>query len=209
MLDSGEIVVDAVVVTTPSPVLARLVPDLPDKYRAETRRAGVRGGVVAFLQLSRPLSDIYWLNIADDDLPFTGVIEHTNFVSPDEYGGKRFVYLSKYLEPDHPYFTMRMTADRNVRAIPETDQSRIRPLLDRTGLGLSRTIGPADHSSQLRSADSRPSHRTDGALSGQHDPDLSGGPRHELQRTPRKSDCRDRRRRPLSRIRPRLTAVRR
>ncbi|MBA2597137.1 MAG: amine oxidase, partial [Chloroflexia bacterium] len=41
-----------------------------------------------------------------DDLPFTGVIEHTNFMSPDDYGGKRFVYLSKYLEPDHPFFAM-------------------------------------------------------------------------------------------------------
>jgi len=25
---------------------------------------------------------------------------------PSEYGGKHYVYLSKYLEPEHPYFTM-------------------------------------------------------------------------------------------------------
>jgi protoporphyrinogen oxidase len=106
LLDSEVIAADAVVVTTPSPVLARLVPDLPQSYREKLGGLEYEAAVVALLQLSHPLSDIYWLNVADEDLPFTGVIEHTNFVSPKEYGGKRFVYLSKYLEPDHPYFTM-------------------------------------------------------------------------------------------------------
>jgi protoporphyrinogen oxidase len=105
-LDSGVIPVDAVVVTTPSPVLARLVPGLPEEYREKLGGLEYEAAVVALLQLSRPLSDIYWLNVADDDLPFTGIIEQTNFISPEEYGGKRFVYLSKYLEPDHPYFAM-------------------------------------------------------------------------------------------------------
>ena len=106
VLDSGVVPVDAVVVTTPSPVLARLVPDLPETYRQKLIGLEYEAAVVALLQLSQPLSDIYWLNVADDDLPFTGVIEHTNFISPEAYGGKRFVYLSKYLEPDNPYFTM-------------------------------------------------------------------------------------------------------
>ena len=106
ILNSGVVGVDAVVVTTPSPVLARLVPGLPEAYRQKLGGLEYEAAVVALLQLSRPLSEIYWLNVADDDLPFTGVIEHTNFISPGEYGGKRFVYLSKYLEPDHPYFTM-------------------------------------------------------------------------------------------------------
>jgi protoporphyrinogen oxidase len=106
VLDDGDVPVDAVIVTTPSPILARLVPDLPASYRQKLGGLEYEPAVVALLQLSRSLSDIYWLNIADDDLPFTAVIEHTNFVSPAEYGGKHFVYLSKYLEPDHPYFTM-------------------------------------------------------------------------------------------------------
>ncbi len=106
VLDSEVIPVDAIVVTTPSPVLARLVPHLPESYRQRLGGLEYEAAVVALLQLSRPLSDIYWLNVADDELPFTGVIEHTNFISPEAYGGKRFVYLSKYLEPDHPYFTM-------------------------------------------------------------------------------------------------------
>ena len=106
VLNNGEIPVDAIVVTTPSPVLARLVPSLPELYREKLGGLEYEAAVVALLQLSHPLSDIYWLNVADDDLPFTGVIEQTNFISPEAYGGKRFVYLSKYLEPDHPYFSM-------------------------------------------------------------------------------------------------------
>src|SRR5699024_11193275 len=62
--------------------------------------------VVVLMELDRPLSDIYWLNIADDDLPFTAIVEHTNFIDPEKYGGRHLVYLSKYIEPDHRYFTM-------------------------------------------------------------------------------------------------------
>ena len=43
------------------------------------------------------LSDTYWLNVNDPGFPFVGVIEHTNFASPETYGGKHIVYLSKYL----------------------------------------------------------------------------------------------------------------
>lgn len=106
VLDSGNVPVDAVVVTTPSPVLLRLVPDLPESYAAKLQGLEYEAAIVVLLQLRRPLSGIYWLNIADPELPFTGIIEHTNFIPPSDYGGKRFVYLSKYLEPDHPYFAM-------------------------------------------------------------------------------------------------------
>ena len=105
-LDEGEAVCDAVVATVPSPVLRRLVPDLPAAYVEKLGGTEYEAAVVALLQLSHPLSDTYWLNIADPALPFTAVIEHTNFMPPEKYGGKRFVYLSKYLEPDHASFAL-------------------------------------------------------------------------------------------------------
>jgi protoporphyrinogen oxidase len=97
---------DAIVATTPSPILARLVSDLPQDYAAKLKGLTYEAAVVALLEMNRPLSDIYWLNIADRDLPFTAVIEHTNFMPAADYGGKHYVYLSKYLEPEHPYFMM-------------------------------------------------------------------------------------------------------
>lgn len=105
--ENGESVVcDIVVVTTPSPILARLVPDLPEDYVQTLKGLTYEPAAVALLEMNRPLTSIYWLNVADRDLPFTGVIEHTNFMSPSEYGGKHYVYLSKYMEAEHPYFSM-------------------------------------------------------------------------------------------------------
>ncbi|MGC4191871.1 MAG: NAD(P)/FAD-dependent oxidoreductase [Thermomicrobiales bacterium] len=97
---------DALVATVPSNIFEKMVPDLPEPYRKKLGALEYEAAVVAVLELDRKLSDVYWLNVADRDLPFTGIIEHTNFIDPATYDGKRFVYLSKYMEPDHPYFTM-------------------------------------------------------------------------------------------------------
>ncbi len=107
--DAPDETMDAVVVTTPSPIMTRLVPGLPSDYVAKLNGLTYEAAAVALLQLDRPLSDVYWLNIADAGMPFTGVIEHTNFMPPEKYGGKHYVYLSKYMETDHPYFSLPET----------------------------------------------------------------------------------------------------
>ena len=43
----------------------------------------------------------YWTNVADRDLPFVGLIEHTNFIDPARYDGRRFLYVANYLEHGH------------------------------------------------------------------------------------------------------------
>jgi protoporphyrinogen oxidase len=47
---------------------------------------------------------VYWLNINDRDLPFLALVEHTNFMSPADYGGLHLIYLGNYLPMDHPLF---------------------------------------------------------------------------------------------------------
>ena len=49
---------------------------------------------------------MYWLNVADRSIPFVGVIEHTNLIGPEHYGGKHIVYLSNYLTTDNPLYRM-------------------------------------------------------------------------------------------------------
>lgn len=93
---------DAIVATVPSPIFSRLVPQLPDDYRARLGGLEYEAAVVAVLELDRKLTDTYWLNVADDDVPFTGVIEHTNFLPASDYGGSHVVYLSRYMELDNP-----------------------------------------------------------------------------------------------------------
>jgi protoporphyrinogen oxidase len=104
--DDEDVVCDAIVATVPSPLLVRLVPQLPEDYRQRLTSAVYQGAVAMILRTDRPLSDIYWLNIGDPDLPFTGIIEHTNFMGPENYDGNHFIYISKYVDQDHPYLTM-------------------------------------------------------------------------------------------------------
>lgn len=97
---------DALVATVPSPLLIKLVPTLPDWYQEKLTGAIYQGAVAMILRMNQSLSDIYWLNIGDPEIPFTGVIEHTNFIGPENYEGNHFLYISKYLDQDHPYLTM-------------------------------------------------------------------------------------------------------
>jgi protoporphyrinogen oxidase len=54
------------------------------------------GAVCTILELKHSLSNIYWMNVADDGFPFGGIIEHTNMIPKEEYGGSHIVYLSRY-----------------------------------------------------------------------------------------------------------------
>lgn len=103
---SGSHELDIVLATTPSTIFQRLVPNLPEDYRARLNALEYEGAIVTLLELDRKLTDTYWLNIADPEMPFTAVIEHTNFVSSENYRGSHLVYLSKYVEQDHPYFDL-------------------------------------------------------------------------------------------------------
>ena len=89
---------DAVIATTPSYVFTRLVDGdaLPAGYRAQLESARYLSAVLLILELDRPLSSKYWLNVADRTLPFVGIIEHTNMIDPALYGGRHIVYLTNY-----------------------------------------------------------------------------------------------------------------
>ncbi len=91
---------DKVVVTTPAPTAAGIIPDLTAAERTNLERIVYQGIVCTSLVLDRPLSDFYVTNITDDGFPFTGVIEMTTLVNPDTFGGKSLVYLPRYTTAD-------------------------------------------------------------------------------------------------------------
>lgn len=97
---------DAVISTTPSYAFEKLVPSLPNDYGRKLVDTSYMAAVLIILVLKRPLSHVYWLNVADRSIPFVGVIEHTNMVSPEHYGGKHIVYLSNYLSTAHPLYNL-------------------------------------------------------------------------------------------------------
>ena len=87
---------DAVIATAPSYIFTRLAPTLPDDYREKLVNVQYLSAVLVILILDRPLSAKYWINIADRNMPFVGMIEHTNMIDKSLYGGNHIVYLSNY-----------------------------------------------------------------------------------------------------------------
>ena len=64
------------------------------------------GAMCLVLVLDRPLTSVYWLNIADPQVPFVALVEHTNLVPPEEYGGRRIAYISNYLPASSPIYSL-------------------------------------------------------------------------------------------------------
>jgi len=80
--------------------------------------------VVMVLSLKRQLSEqgYYWFNLpkavsprrargpnGDAGFPFLALVEHTNFVSAEHFGGDHILYAGDYLEPGHEYFSLSET----------------------------------------------------------------------------------------------------
>ena len=86
--------------------MLRLTPDLPADYAAQLAHLKSMGALVLVLALRRSLvSRHYWINIpAGEGFPFMGLVEHTNYISPQHYGGDYLVYCGDYLPPEHPSF---------------------------------------------------------------------------------------------------------
>lgn len=98
---------DEVLLTTPTPVSTALVDDWPEGFIRQANAIPYLGVTTLVLVLNRPMSPAYWLNVNDPGYPFVGVIEHTNFQSPEAYGGRHVVYLTKYRDETHETCGMR------------------------------------------------------------------------------------------------------
>ncbi len=78
---------------------------LADDERTALSRLRATGAICTILELENSLTPFYWLNIADPEMPFGGLIEHTNYIPADRYGGRRLLYISNYLFTDHPLYS--------------------------------------------------------------------------------------------------------
>jgi protoporphyrinogen oxidase len=97
---------DAVIACVPSERFLPMAPPLGAEYERRVSAARWQWALCYVLALKESLSPIYWLNISDPDTPFIAVIEHTNFIEKERYGGLNLVYLSNYLTPNHPWFSL-------------------------------------------------------------------------------------------------------
>jgi protoporphyrinogen oxidase len=100
---------DRCLVTVSPALMAKITPDLPDDYLKGLLELKSLGAVVMILAINRPLSDkgYYWFNLPKSaGFPFLALVEHTNFLPKDLYGGDHLLYCGDYLETDHEYFKL-------------------------------------------------------------------------------------------------------
>lgn len=97
---------DAVIASIPSHVFSRITDGLNSDYMDQLGSVRYMSAILMILVLQKQLSEMYWLNVADRTIPFVGVIEHTNLIGPDHYGGDHIVYLSNYLTKKNPLYAM-------------------------------------------------------------------------------------------------------
>jgi protoporphyrinogen oxidase len=107
--DGGSAFFDKVLVTTSPNLMAKLSPDLPGGYLKGLLELKSMGAVVMVLSLKHQLSKegYYWFNLPKEaGFPMLALVEHTNFVSKEHFGGDHIVYAGDYLEIGHEYFAM-------------------------------------------------------------------------------------------------------
>lgn len=100
---------DQCLVTTSPALLAHLAPSLPPEYLSGLLNLKSMGAVVMVLSLKHQLSEqgYYWYNLPKAaGFPFLALVEHTNYLPPEHYGGEHLVYAGDYLETDHEYFSL-------------------------------------------------------------------------------------------------------
>ena len=108
-LSVGSETFDKVLVTTSPGLMANLCPELPESYLKGLLELKSMGAVVMVMSLKNQLSEqgYYWFNLPKDaGFPFLALVEHTNYVSSENFGGDHILYAGDYLEPGHEYFSL-------------------------------------------------------------------------------------------------------
>lgn len=146
---------DAVISTSSPALMARIVPELPSTYAEKLRGLRSMGAVVLIVALDRQLTPYYWHNVPKEaGFPFLALVEHTNFIGAENYGGDHLIYCGDYLDPDHENFqlTKEEILDRFLEAFP-----RFHPEFDRSWVkdawlwktAYAQPIPPVGHSQNI------------------------------------------------------------
>ncbi|NJN98476.1 MAG: NAD(P)/FAD-dependent oxidoreductase [Anaerolineales bacterium] len=118
-----------VVVTMQAPIFRRLIPGANQEYKDFLDKTEYLGIVCPLLVLDRPLTGYWTLNITDDRVPFTGIIETTAYIDPQYSGGHHLVYLPKYTAPGSKWQQM---SDDEIKQVWLENLEKMFPQFDRS-----------------------------------------------------------------------------
>jgi protoporphyrinogen oxidase len=93
---------DAVLCTSPTPLVSALVPSLPEGWKQRYAAIHNIGVICVIFKLRRSVSPHFWINVSEPDIEIPGVIEFTNLRN---VGGDTIVYVPYYMPVTHPKFT--------------------------------------------------------------------------------------------------------
>lgn len=88
--------------TLPAAVTYALSPQIPQQFRDRYNPGPALSAHCLVLELEEQFSPAYWIAINEPGFPFLAVVEHTNYIDPEEYQGKRLMYVGNYLAPNDP-----------------------------------------------------------------------------------------------------------
>ena len=86
--------------TVPLPYVSKLIPDLPEDYRARYDSIQNMGVVCVVFRLRKGVSRNFWLNVSDESIDIPGIIEFSNLRPIEE----SVVYVPYYMPRDYPKF---------------------------------------------------------------------------------------------------------
>jgi protoporphyrinogen oxidase len=146
---------DAVISTSSPALMARIAPNLPPSYAQSLQALKSMGAVVLVLALNRKLTNYYWHNLPKEaGFPFLAMVEHTNFIGPEHYGGDHIIYCGDYLNPDHEYFrlTKEQLLERFLPALQRFNPEFTPDWVKQTWLwrtSYAQPVPPVDHSKNI------------------------------------------------------------
>ena len=96
----GVLPADAVICTVPTSLVSKLVPHLPEAWRARYDSIANIGVCCLVFKLRRSITPHFWVNVAEPGIEIPGFVEFSNL----RHVGDAIVYVPYYMPTDHPKF---------------------------------------------------------------------------------------------------------
>lgn len=97
----GLVAADAVISTMPTPLVSKVVPDLPEDWKAKYDAIHNIGVCCLLFKLNKSVTPHFWVNISEPDIDIPGIIEFSN-LRPT---GDTVVFVPYYMPVTHPKFS--------------------------------------------------------------------------------------------------------